>query len=169
MAFDIATGSGPSATETTQTASGQGKILGKGSRLSESGSLLVGDKAVYTESGGLNLGKSAKLTKGNDFSGSKGNITVNDSGVSGGDLAEILKTFTSNTPLSAGGAGMAVANNPADPSSGTTQTPSTDATSASQTALDKLKAWWTGLTPEMKLGAGALAVLALWFIFLRKK
>lgn len=177
MAFDAFSG-GTSAEQTTQTVSGSGRgVSGKKNQYTESGAISVGQSGQYAESGALVLsGKGAKnLAKGSkDLSGNKGTITVTESnqGFSADDVATVLGAFTGGTgsTISAGGAGAAVAFNPSDPNSSTTQQPTTSTTDdAGNGFLAKIKAFWSGMPVWQKTAAGLALVLILFLIFKRRR
>jgi hypothetical protein len=102
-AFDAFSG-GTSANETVQTATGTGRITGKGSQYTEAGSIGVGNKGKYQETGSLDLSGSKGQVGGQNFSGAKG-VTINDpsiiasaiTGVQGlaADFANKLTNFVS--------------------------------------------------------------------------
>jgi hypothetical protein len=172
MAFDLGSSSSTSAEQTTQTVSGSGRgVTGRKNQYTETGALSVGQGATYTEAGGLTIGKGGKnLAKGSkDLSGAQvqGNLNVTDTttGFNADDVAGIITAAFGNAPISAGGAGASVANNPADPASATTQT--TTSTDTSET--NSLKLFWQNLPAWKKYTAVAAALFLIWFLFLRKR
>lgn len=166
MAFDLGSPSSTSAKEQTFTASGSGKNVGDKSQLVESGSLVVsGKSARYFESGSADLGKNNKL--GADFSGVKGNVTINDTGgATALALVDKLSAFVTTSPSSPSSSPGVIT--PPSPTAGPTV--GTDL-SGSPTTASPTDPSATSTTQAASLSIGALVLigLAVWFFFFRGK
>ena len=167
--FDIATGSGPSTTQTTQTTSGNGRgISGNRNQYTESGAISVGQRGSYVESGGINLdGQRINVARG-------ASLTLNQAPAPGSSAATGLNgaphqvAVPGSTP-SPTQPTLPPTGGVANDSMGGSQ-PQPNATNMPSTSLlATLKGYWANFSTWQKIGAGAVLVLTLWLIFHKRR
>jgi hypothetical protein len=167
--FDISGGGGPSANETTNTASGQGQIFGKGGTNVGSGSINVGPKGKYLEQGSLDQAGQRNNTSYKLGRGATLNITqaapLNGLGAATQPISALTSTPgtvpTSTSPLPS--------TTPTPAPAPTTDPNATPSTSWIDSWWASAQSYWTGLSTWQQVAAGIAGVLVLWLIFHRRR